>query len=549
LTDFINDVKLFNNVKEITMSTVTASTFDVSVLIVGSGPTGLTLACDLARRGVDFRIIDKAPSYFPGSRGKGLQPRSLEVLDDLGVVDQILAHGRFHLPFRAYDGATILGDHDMHEGRYPTPDVPYASTLVIPQWRVEEILRLRLADKQVELATELVALEQDGDIVTSILKKGDFQEQVRSKYLVAADGGRSFVRKLLDVGFEGETWKDERMLVGDVRVDALDRDHWHTWPKHKDGWVALCPLPSTESFQIQAQIPPQEEMEPSLEIFQQIIDERTGRTDLKLYDPTWLSLYRANVRMVDRYRVGRVFLAGDAAHVHSPAGGQGMNTGIQDAYNLGWKLGAVLNGAEASVLDTYEEERLPIAASLLGITTRLHRQTFSNDAKEKMRRETETLQLELNYRNSSLSRQDGSLSTPLQAGDRAPDASLLDHRGDQVRLFDQFRGPWFTLLSFGSHDVTGLNEVGKRYEQNLRVYTIDRSPSNTAAPDTQLIDHHGHARNGYGGEDGALFLIRPDGYVGAIGDSRSIGFVESYLEQIYGPNAGPGGYPPGGISG
>jgi 2-polyprenyl-6-methoxyphenol hydroxylase-like FAD-dependent oxidoreductase len=164
------------------------------------------------------------------------------------------------------------------------------------------------------------------------------------------------------------------MLVGDVQVDVLDRDHWHSWPKHKDGWVALCPLPSTNSFQFQAQIPPDEPDEPSLARFQQIIDERTSMPAIRLHDATWLSLYRANVRMVDRYRVGRIFLAGDAAHVHSPAGGQGMNTGMQDAYNLGWKLNAVLSEAPASLLDTYEEERLPIAAWLLGATTRLHRQ-------------------------------------------------------------------------------------------------------------------------------------------------------------------------------
>jgi 2-polyprenyl-6-methoxyphenol hydroxylase-like FAD-dependent oxidoreductase len=536
LTNLINSVKLFNNVKEIaTMCASIASDCDVSVLIVGAGPTGLMLACDLARRGVNLRIIDNAPSYFSGSRGKGLQPRSLEVLEDLGVVEQILANGRFHLPFRAYDGATVLGDHDMHDGRHPTPDVPYASTLIIPQWRVEEILRQQLAqcDTHVELATELVALEQDDDIVTATLKKGVLEERIQCKYLVAADGGRSFVRKLLNVGFEGETWKDERMLVGDVRVDGLDRDHWHTWPKHKDGVVALCPLPSTESFQFQAQIPAQEEREPSLETFQQIIDQRTRRTDLKLYDPTWLSLYRTNVRMVDRYRIGRVFLAGDAAHVHSPAGGQGMNTGIQDAYNLAWKLSAVLNGAAVSVLDTYEEERLPVAASLLGITTRLHRQIFSSGPKEKMRRGTETLQLELNYRNSSLSRQNDSLSTSLRAGDRAPDAPLLDRRGDQLRLFDCFRGPWFSLLIFGTHHVEGLSEIGKRYEQNLRIYAIDRTPSGEAVPETQLIDHQGHALHAYGGEDGALFLIRPDGYIGFISNTKSIDSVASYLEQIY----------------
>jgi 2-polyprenyl-6-methoxyphenol hydroxylase-like FAD-dependent oxidoreductase len=118
---------------------------EISVLIVGAGPTGLALACDLARRGANFRIVDKISTYFVGSRGKGLQPRSLEVLDDLGIVDEILANGRFHLPFRGYDGATAQGDLDLHAGRNPTPEVPYASTLIIPQWRVEEILRKRLA--------------------------------------------------------------------------------------------------------------------------------------------------------------------------------------------------------------------------------------------------------------------------------------------------------------------------------------------------------------------------------------------------------------------
>ena len=497
---------------------------DVSVLIVGAGPTGLTLACDLARRGVDFRIVEKAHSYFAGSRGKGLQPRSMEVLEDLGVIDQILECGRFHLPFRAYDGATILGDRDLHEGRHPTPDVPYASPLIIPQWRVEEILR-RLMEQQggrVELATELVAVEPHEEYVTATLENGASQEQVRCQYLIAADGGRSFVRKLLNISFEGETWKDERMLVGDVRVDGLDRDHWHSWPKHADGWVALCPLPSTEMFQFQAQVPAREEGEPSLETFQRIIDERTGRSDLRLYDPTWLSLYRANVRMVERFRAGRVLLAGDAAHVHSPAGGQGMNTGIQDAYNLGWKLAAVLKGAQAWLLDTYEEERLPVAAALLGITTRLHREVFNDNVKE-MRRGPETLQLGLNYRGHSLSQECDPPATPLRAGDRAPDAPLLEPDGKPVRLFDIFRGPKFTLLSLGNHDSAALQRIRERHGQCLQVRVIDRGASD-------------HVLKAYGDSDGALFLIRPDGYIGFIGDSQSIPSVEGYLERIYGEN-------------
>lgn len=178
-----------------------------SVLIVGAGPTGLALACVLGRCGVSFRIIDKTPEYFGGSRGKGLQPRSLEVLEDLGVIDRILANGRFHLPFRAYDGATVLGEFDIHEGRFPTPDVPYASSLIIPQWRVEQILRERVAAYgwRVELATELIGFTQDSDGVTATLRGPEGTEQLVTGYLAGADGGRSFVRKELAVGFEGET--------------------------------------------------------------------------------------------------------------------------------------------------------------------------------------------------------------------------------------------------------------------------------------------------------------------------------------------------------
>lgn len=479
----------------------------ISVLIVGAGPTGLTLACDLARRGVTCRIIDKAQEYFAGSRGKGLQPRSLEVFDDFGIVGRVLSQGRFHMPIRAYEAEAVLSDFDPHEGRHPTPDVPYASTLIIPQFRVEENLRMLLEElgAHVELATELVALEQNEECVTATLQNGASQELVRSTFLVAADGGRSFVRKFLNVGFEGETWKDERMFVGDVRVDGMDRDHWHAWPKHSDGWVTLCPLPSTESFQFQAQVPAQEEGPPSIEAFQHILEKRSGRSDLKLYGATWLSLYKANVRMIDRYRIGRVFLAGDAAHVHSPAGGQGMNTGIQDAYNLGWKLGAVLNGARHSLLNTYEEERLPVAASLLGITTRLHRQ-FSSGNPNPMRRGPETLQLELNYRQSSLSRECSAPAGSLLPGDRAPDSHLLSGR-----LFDVLRGPRWTLLA-PSVDA-GLEYVAERNPSHLQIF------------DKTVVDDQYNPDTYY--------LIRPDGYIGLTGNSQSGAKIEAYLDEIY----------------
>jgi 2-polyprenyl-6-methoxyphenol hydroxylase-like FAD-dependent oxidoreductase len=500
---------------------------ETAVLIVGAGPTGLTLACDLARRGVKLRIVDKVPTYFAGSRGKGLQPRSLEVLEDLGVVDEILANGRFHLPYRGYDGATVLGDLDIHEGRQPTPDVPYASVLIIPQWRVEEILRKRLAalGVQVELATELVDIEQNDETVIATLERDGVRQPVVAGYVVGADGGRSFLRKRLNIGFAGETWKDERMLVGDVQVDVLDRDHWHSWPKHKDGWVALCPLPSTNAFQFQAQIPPEEPDEPSLERFQQIIDERAGMPEIRLHDATWLSLYRANVRMVDRYRVGRIFIAGDAAHVHSPVGGQGMNTGMQDAYNLGWKLSAVLAGGPASLLDTYEEERLPIAAWLLGATTKLHRQVFQANADH--HRDDQFLQLALNYRGSSLGQCDASVSTTLQPGDRAPDSPLQDHQGKPVRLFELFQGPHFTVLEFTSD----ANKNTGGYDAATPCYRILRS---TDAPlrEGDLTGKDEHIWTRYGVASDAVLLIRPDGYIGFIGQQGTAPRLEHYLQAV-----------------
>jgi len=418
------------------------------------------------------------------------------------------------------------------------PEVPYASVLIIPQFRVEEILRKYLSSlgHQVELATELIDIEQNEATVAATVQREGLPHKITAQYVFAADGGRSFLRKHLNVGFEGETWKDERMLVGDVQVDILDRDHWHSWPRHKDGWVALCPLPTTNSFQFQAQIPPDEPDEPSLERFQQIIDERTHWPEIRLHDSTWLSLYRANVRMVDRYRVGRVFLAGDAAHVHSPAGGQGMNTGMQDAYNLGWKLSAVLAGAPAALLDTYEQERLPIAAWLLGATTKLHRQIFQSNAD--LHRDEQFLQLALNYRGASLSQGENSLSTRLQPGDRAPDAPLLDHQQNPLRLFDLFRGPHFTLLEFTSNDAEqnlGGDESSLRHYKMLRHYKILRTPG-VPQREGQLTGKDQHIWNSYGVESDALFLVRPDGYIGFLGPRESAAQAEAYLHGCTAPN-------------
>jgi 2-polyprenyl-6-methoxyphenol hydroxylase-like FAD-dependent oxidoreductase len=386
---------------------------DIQVLIIGAGPTGLTLALDLHRRGVPFRIVDASAAPFAGSRGKGLQPRSMEVFHDLGVIEPVLASGRLDMTMRAYNGREVVREWDMHEGRNPTTERPYARTMLIPQFRVEQILRDAIP-QPVEYGMTLTSFTQDDSGVTAVVGG----QTVRAKYLVGCDGGKSFVRKQLGVSFVGETHEDQRMLVGDVRLSGLDREYWHQWGGRADRWLALCPLPGTDLFQFQAA----GDGTPSLELYREIVRERTGLDDVVVHDATWMSVYRTNIRMVDRFRVGRVFLAGDAAHVHSPAGAQGMNTGIQDAYNLGWKLGM------ETLLDTYETERKPVAEWLLGMTT-----AIMSSGRPFERRGDETLQLALSYRT-----EDG---PGLRPGDRVPDGTV-----GQERIFDLLRGPDFVTL-------------------------------------------------------------------------------------------------------
>jgi 2-polyprenyl-6-methoxyphenol hydroxylase-like FAD-dependent oxidoreductase len=503
------------------------------VLIAGAGPTGLTLACELARRGIPFRIIDAALEPFTGSRGKGLQPRTLEVLDDLGVIDRVLASGCLYPRLRLHWRQFTLGHWSMFEQRAPTPEVPYPNTWLIPQWRTEEILHEQLTrhGHAVELGTELTGFQQDDAGVTATLAHARGTEALRVEYLVGADGGHSRVRKALGVGFHGKTHEDERMVVGDVKVEGLDREHWHVWPMASGGVIALCPLPGTDRFQLMAQVKRAEEV-PALterEVQQRFQHAARPGAGVRLHDPSWLSLYRSNVRMVDRYRVGRVFLAGDAAHVHPPAGGQGLNTGVQDAYNLGWKLGHVLAGAPAALLDTYEEERRPIAASVLGMSSRLYTQATRNGLRPQ-RRGAEAQQLGLSYRGGSLAREAPGGAGGLRAGDRAPDAPCVDAAGRPVRLFDAFRGPHWTLLAFGPNHADTVAWVGARFGGGVRAFRLLSASDRGGEHD--LIDAGGHARAGYGLEGNGLALIRPDGYVGLISRSGTCAQLEEYLGPL-----------------
>ncbi|MBH1935897.1 FAD-dependent monooxygenase [Streptomyces sp. AV19] len=465
------------------------------VLIVGAGPTGLALACDLARQGVPFRLIDAGDGPFPGSRGKGLQPRTLEIFEDLGILDAVLASGDRLPRMSGWKDGRLATEWDMITRLEPTPDAPFGEPWMLPQWRTQEILRERLEalGGRVEFGTRLAGFEQDGDGVTAHFEDGS---GARAAYLVGADGGRSTVRGVLGTPFTGTTVDPAPMIVADLEVPGLARTHWHTW-ETAEGALALCPLARTSVFQLMAGygagVP-----DPSPEGVRALVTARTGLTAGAVH---WSSVFRARAAMAERFREGRVFLAGDAAHVHSPAGAQGLNTSVQDAYNLGWKLGHVLRGADVGLLDSYEAERLPVAADVLGLSTRIHRGEGGEGRALTARRGREAHQLDLNYRESPLSweARSGLADDALRAGDRAPDGVLDDGR----RLFEAFRGTRFTLLAVGRE--AGLPDLDGRL----------------------VATHHIGEAEAYGQ---GLFVIRPDGYVGLATD-ESVD-VEKYLRTV-----------------
>ena len=495
----------------------------VTVLIASAGPTGLTLACELARSDVSFRVIEAAPGPQPGSRGKGIQPRTLEEFEDLGIIDRVLANGRMAMPMNstAPDGQVTRGGAAPEELR-DRPDIPYTASLITPEWRIEEALRLRLAEfgGAVEFGTALGSFEQSDEAVSAVVVKGGEAETVTARWLVGCDGGHSIVREQAGIAFAGETREEVRMIVADMEVDGLDREAWHIW-QHEDGVISLCPLPSTNLFQYQAVIGPGQDPELSVANMQAILKRRTGRIDIRLHAPQWSSLWRANIRLVDRYRKGRVFLAGDAAHIHSPAGGQGMNTGIQDSANLGWKLTAVAKGASPALLDTYEAERRPVAAHVLALSNARLKQTLEQKSVP-TRRDASTIELDVGYRGSALARDDRDVTALLRAGDRAPDATKLTTVEGEHRLFDLTRGGRFTLLNFGATPAAGA------FPSGLRTLHVVGQPAGPG----DIADTDGHLASAYGAADRTLVLIRPDGYIGLISDAGDVSAVSDYLAAI-----------------
>jgi 2-polyprenyl-6-methoxyphenol hydroxylase-like FAD-dependent oxidoreductase len=492
---------------------------NTDILICGAGAAGLTLAIELARRGVDFRLVEMLDKPFHGSRGKGIQPRTQEVFEDLGILDRVVANGGIYPPVWVHraDGSSVeMATGDPGDS---TPAEPYHLRLMSPQFLTEAAMRERLAElgRRAEFGRELKGFEQDAAGVTARLAGAGGAETVRTRYLVGTDGGRSFVRRTLGVGFPGESL-GVRFFCADVILEGLDGDIFHQFNVlGPDKWLAVGRLMGTDLFQLQGPLPPEGEVDLSVEALQEAVAKRTGRNDIVVRSISWASVYATSARLADHYQVGRVLLAGDAAHAHPPSGAQGLNTSVQDAYNLGWKLAAVLGGAPEALLATYEEERRPIATEMLGLSKKLLTSTRAGQ----MSRGREVHQLDLGYQESSLAleRPERAALVICQAGERAPDAPVRGAAGQATRLFNLFQGPHWTLLGY---ETDRRSPIAPRV--GLRIHHI--------GPRGDIIDEGGHVRDAYGLSPGDWVLVRPDGYVGAIVSGAEVSALDPYLARV-----------------
>ncbi|AQA05298.1 pentachlorophenol monooxygenase [Mycobacterium sp. MS1601] len=489
--------------------------FDTDVLVAGGGPIGLAAAVELNRRGVDCHIVDPVVQPPQYAKAVGVQPRTLEVFEGMGILQAILDQS---IPMRGqvvYVNGARVGELEL---RLP-PDVPFGF-ICIPQYATEAVLRDELVRRGVfvQRGVAVTGFQQDDDGVT--VEVGS--QRVRARYLIGADGAHSAVRKALGCTFEGGAFEEQYML-GDLEVDwSLPRGYAlraaHQVDGTTDDLLVCIPLPGRGRYRMTMLVPPQLSAgdTPALSDIQTVLD-RLAPEPVTARNLRWSSVFRISHRIVDSYGTGRVFVAGDAAHIHPPTGAQGMNTGIQDAHNLAWKLALAVRGQAADgLLATYDAERRPVGEEVVGRTVRSARAGVGADSADPdyaMRREAQLL---ISYAGSPIVA-DG-------AGERAPDATGL-HR-------DSVTGPLrlFTLLNRRDHAVvlyagTGFTDVGAleavadaasdaTYDtaQVFVVAAPDAGVADTVLP--VIRDTDGQFAGAYGARGLSVFVIRPDGYLG-----------------------------------
>lgn len=481
------------------------------VFIAGAGPVGLTLANELSRHGVPIRIVDKAPHRTDKSKALVLWSRTLELFDDAGYVGPFLAAGMRGSGAQISTGKEIVArvSLDSIDSRYPF-------ALMIPQSETERVLEEQLAARgvTVDREVELAGFAEKSDKVEATIKKADGStETVTADWLIGCDGAHSAVRHGLGFSFEGSTLQSEWSLAdGQLRgLEPKDRIHifWH-----RDGILAFFPM-GGERWRVIADLGEAKDgnhfADPTLEEMQTLIAHR-GSSGITLSDPRWLAAFRINERKVKDYRRGRIFLAGDAAHIHSPAGGQGMNTGMQDAFNLAWKLKMVIAGAaRPSLLDSYSIERSAVGDMVLRNAGRLTEAAIlRNPIAQGLRNAVvkfatgfpalqhaiadQLAETNIAYPSSPLTAKNGHAANGPKPGMRWPD-----------RLPAGAAGKSFTAL--GPKDA--VTALAQKFPKLVTAVSAD-DPAHASA----------------------LRLIRPDGYVGFVGGTADRAHAEAYLAEV-----------------
>ncbi|MEM7119666.1 MAG: FAD-dependent monooxygenase [Pseudomonadota bacterium] len=517
-------------------------TNDIDVLVVGAGPVGLFMACELVRHGAKVRLIESADGPTTLSKALAVHARTMEIFQDIGIAEKAIANGVILHGAGIFSNGKCISSLVMDE-----LDSPFPYILSLEQSKTEQILidHLSSLGGNVERVTTMTGFHQDDAGVTATIEHDGVEEAVRAACLVGCDGAHSTTRHALSLEFQGDAFPQTFMLA-DVKLDWDRPDDELTASLTDHGLLFVAPLAGGRARIIADEA--DEDSDVTLDMVQTIIDERAPVTG-KVSDPAWMTAFRISERQVDHYRVDHVFLAGDAAHIHSPAGGQGMNTGIQDAYNLAWKLGLAIRGrATDALIESYNGERHPIGAAVLrstGFATRAItlRNPVARHLRDKLaglltsmevvqeRMRTDASQLAVGYRDSAIVSEHRSGGTRAFAhgplpGQRAPDGDLMDPQdGAAVTLFDLLRGPTHALVFFagttmddgdeGARDAV-LSALPDDVVRELRLILI--TTGDEALPTTwdgiRVVDTEAALHRRYGADRACLYLIRPDGYVG-----------------------------------